>query len=70
MLVGHPVPDMSDVDVRKTGLGVLFLGVGTALVFGPDSLGAAVPVALVALGALGLAVTGVVSAALDGLRPV
>jgi hypothetical protein len=61
---------MSDVDVRKVGLGVLFLGVGTALVLGPDSMGTAVPVTLVALGALGLAVAGVVSAALDGRRPV
>jgi len=61
---------MNDVDVRKIGLGVLCLGVGTALVLGPDSVGVGVPVALVALGTLGLAVAGVVSAVLDDRRPV
>jgi hypothetical protein len=61
---------MSDVDVRTVGLGVLLLGVGTALMFGLDTFGAAVPVGLVALGALGLATGGILSNALDGRRPV
>lgn len=61
---------MGDVDVRMIGLGVLLLGVGTALIFGPDTIGPAVSVALVALGALGLAAGGVLSDALEGRRPV
>jgi hypothetical protein len=62
--------NMSDVDVRTVGLGVLLFGVGTALVFGPDTFGAAVPVALVALGALALAAGEVPADVTEGRPPV
>jgi hypothetical protein len=61
---------MSDVDVRAIGLGVLLLGVSTALIFGPDTIGVAVPVALVALGALGVAAASLLPNAGDRHRPV
>ncbi|MEF8851606.1 MAG: hypothetical protein V5A44_03645 [Haloarculaceae archaeon] len=61
---------MSDVDVRAVGLGVFLLGVGTTLIFGRDAVGTAVAVALVALGAFGVAAAGLLSHAGEGRRPV
>jgi hypothetical protein len=60
---------MGDVDVRKVGLGVLLLGVSMALIFGLDTVGAALPVGLVALGALGVAAGTLLSGSHEDGRP-
>jgi hypothetical protein len=60
---------MGDVDVRKVGLGVLLLGVSMALIFGLDTVGAALPVGLVALGALGVAGGTLLSGSHEDGRP-
>jgi len=61
---------MGEIDVRKVGLGVLLLGVSTTLIFGLDTVGAALPVALVTLGALGVAAGTVLSGSREDGRPV
>jgi hypothetical protein len=61
---------MGDVDVRKVGLGVLLLGVSTVFLFGPDTVGTALPAALVVLGALGVAAGTLRSGSREDHRPV
>jgi hypothetical protein len=61
---------MGEVDVRKVGLGVLLLGVSTVFIFGPDTVGTALPAALVALGALGVAAGSLLSGSREDRRPV
>jgi hypothetical protein len=61
---------MGEIDLRKAGLGVLLLGVSTTLIFGLDTVGAALPAALVAFGALGVAAGTVLSGSHEDGRPV
>jgi len=60
---------MGEVDVRKVGLGVLLLGVSTVFIFGLDTIGAALPAALVVLGAFGVAAGSLLSGSREDRRP-
>jgi|GEM_PF-2336197 len=60
---------MGEVDVRKVGLGVLLLGVSPVFIFGLDTVGTALPVALVALGAAGVAAGTLLSGSREDGRP-
>jgi len=61
---------MSGVDLRKVSLGLLLLGVSTALLFGPGALRAALPATLVAAASLALAVAALLAGSGEDGRPV
>jgi len=61
---------MTDTDSRKIGLGLVLLAVSTILIFGPGTVGTALPAALLAIGALGLAAGALLVGTSEPGRPV
>jgi hypothetical protein len=61
---------MTETDTRKVAFGVVLLAISTVLIFGPGTLGVAVPVAAIAAGALGLAAGALLVGTSDPGRPV
>ena len=61
---------MSGINLRKVSLGLLLLGVSTALLFGPGTLRAALPATLIATAALALAVAALLVGNDGDGRPV
>ena len=61
---------MVDTDTRKVGFGLLLLAVSTVLIFGPGTLGVAVPVVAIAAGSLGLAAGALLVGTSGSGRPV
>jgi len=61
---------MTDTDSTKVGLGLVLLAVSTVLIFGPGTVGAALPVALITVGTLGLAAGALLVGTSESGRPV
>lgn len=61
---------MTDPDVRKLAVGLLLFAVSTALVLGPGTVAPSLPVALAAVGTLGLAAAALLVGTADAGRPV
>ncbi|WP_436928076.1 hypothetical protein [Halosimplex amylolyticum] len=61
---------MTETDTRKVAFGLVLLAVSTVLIFGPGTLGAAVPFAAIAAGTLGLAAGALLVGTSSDGRPV
>lgn len=61
---------MTDTDTRKIALGLLLLAVSTVLIFGPGTLGSALPLFLLVAGTLGLAAGALLVGTSGRSRPV
>jgi len=57
-------------DTTKVGLGLALLAISTILVFGPGTVSVSLPVALIAIGTLGLAAGALLVGTSEPGRPV